>query len=271
MVKCNYPKDNLAPWDSYFLQKRDDFMHIAICDDNIADRKQMERLLSRESDKRLSSTGNLYIDSYGNAKALLEATLTYDAYYIDMCRTEGITGMDMVMALTEKGILSPMILCCSDINYRELTLPENILSQGNISYLDKPLKVPELSESIDRALEIKKQAPVLIELRDEKQTYYISEEDFFYAVEDEFHVWVTLTDGRKIQIADSALNLFAQIEGHPVFVAPSDKTIINCRHISKLKFRKAIMSDGTGFKIHKDCMPYVKEMYTQLHNESHPQ
>ena len=28
-------------------------MHIAICDDNIADRKHLERLLSRESDKRM--------------------------------------------------------------------------------------------------------------------------------------------------------------------------------------------------------------------------
>ena len=27
-------------------------MHIAICDDNIADRKQTERLLGRESDRR---------------------------------------------------------------------------------------------------------------------------------------------------------------------------------------------------------------------------
>ena len=32
-------------------------MHIAICDDNVADRKQLERLLCRESDKRKADTG----------------------------------------------------------------------------------------------------------------------------------------------------------------------------------------------------------------------
>lgn len=268
MVKYNYPKDSFIPSDSYFLQ-RDGYMHIAICDDNMADRKQMERLLARESDKRISTTGNLYIDSYGNAKALLEATLTYDAYYIDMCQTEGVTGMDMVAALTEKGIHSPMIMCCSEINYREQNFPENILIQGNISFLDKPIKVSELSESIDHALEIKKHTPTLIELRDEKQTYYITEEELLYGIEVGFHVMVTLTHGRKIQIATSALNFFAQIESYPVFVAPTDKTIINCRYISKLGFRKAIMTDGTSFKVHKDCMPYVKEMYAQFYNDSH--
>ena len=41
-------------------------MHIAICDDNIADRKHLERLLSRESDKRQGTPNLLYVDSYGD-------------------------------------------------------------------------------------------------------------------------------------------------------------------------------------------------------------
>lgn len=32
-------------------------MHIAVCDDNVADRKQLERLLGRESDSRKADTG----------------------------------------------------------------------------------------------------------------------------------------------------------------------------------------------------------------------
>ena len=45
-------------------------MHIAICDDNIADRKQLERLLKRESDKRKAKTGLLFADSFGNCRIL---------------------------------------------------------------------------------------------------------------------------------------------------------------------------------------------------------
>ena len=42
-------------------------MHIAVFDDNIADRKQTERLLKRQSD-RYQNEGkeHFYIDSYGN-------------------------------------------------------------------------------------------------------------------------------------------------------------------------------------------------------------
>ena len=57
-------------------------MHIAICDDHIADRKQMERLLSRESDRRIKTTGNLYIDSFGSVSALLHAPMIYNLFFI---------------------------------------------------------------------------------------------------------------------------------------------------------------------------------------------
>ena len=86
-------------------------MHIAICDDNVADRKQLERLLKRESDKRASTTGILYADSYGNASALLANPMQYDAFYIDVCKTEGITGNEIVRQLLAKGVNSPIVLC----------------------------------------------------------------------------------------------------------------------------------------------------------------
>ena len=47
-------------------------MHVAICDDNVADRKHLERLLSRESDKRAGTTNILYIDSYGDKDYFLK-------------------------------------------------------------------------------------------------------------------------------------------------------------------------------------------------------
>ena len=58
-------------------------MHIAICDDIIADRKQLERLLSRESDRRIKTTGNLYLESFGGIAALTHATMINDLFVID--------------------------------------------------------------------------------------------------------------------------------------------------------------------------------------------
>ena len=58
-------------------------MHIAICDDNIADRKQLERLLKRESDKRAGTTGSFYTDSFGNCEILAINNMLYDLFFID--------------------------------------------------------------------------------------------------------------------------------------------------------------------------------------------
>ena len=59
-------------------------MHLAICDDHMADRKQMERLLGRESDRRLNTTGVLYVDSFGSKESILTTPMIYDAIFMDM-------------------------------------------------------------------------------------------------------------------------------------------------------------------------------------------
>lgn len=236
-------------------------MHIAICDDNTADRHQMERLLKRESDKRASSTGILYIDSFGNCDALLANPMRYDAYYIDICKSETVTGADVVTKLTEKGVNEPIILCCSDIDYRKQSLPENVI------FLDKPIKTDELSESIDHALFIKSQAIPQIELRDDKDTYYVTEPDILYAVETKQHVTVTLADGRQIMILTDVANFFEQVEQYDSFFAPTGKVIINGRHINSLEKRKATMVDGMVFKIHRDCMGYAKKIFEEFHTQ----
>ena len=37
-------------------------MHVAICDDNVADRKHLERLLSREADKKAGTSDNIFVN-----------------------------------------------------------------------------------------------------------------------------------------------------------------------------------------------------------------
>lgn len=230
-------------------------MHIAICDDNIADRHQMERLLKRESDRRSTTTGILYIDSYGNSDALLANPMRYDAYYIDVCKTEGITGIDLATNLSQAGIQAPVILCCSDINYKEQFLPEQI---QNVVFLDKPIKPEELSNTLDYALEIKSKAIPQIELREDQNTFYVTEPEILYAVEDGRYVIVTLTNGQKVNVVSDINNFFAHLEHYPTFFASSAKAIINGRHIQKIDRRKAIMADGTVFKIHRSCLGYAK-------------
>lgn len=239
-------------------------MHIAICDDNVADRKQLERLLKRESDKRATTTGILYADSFGNAAALLANPMQYNVFYIDMCKTDDTNGVEIANALIAKGVHAPIVMCCSDMNYREHSFPDNVI------FLDKPIRVNELSDSIDHALEIMSHAESLIELRENTDTIYVTEPDILYAVENGPILTVTLTDGRQINIATSAINFYSQVEHYPAFVAPSFKTVLNCRYIQKLFMRKATMTDGATFAIHKECMPYTKRMMAEFSNQNNP-
>lgn len=231
-------------------------MHIAVCDDNVADRKQFERLIKRESDRRAAAGGKtLFADLFGNADSLLANPMQYDVFYIDVCKTPGISVGQIVQTLYEKGVRVPVILCCSDIDYRSLSLP------GDISYLNKPIHPDALSATVEHALAVKAAAVPHIELRDEKDTYYVTEPDILYAVENGLLVDIYLADGRTIHVLDNALNLFGQWESFPTFLMPSAKAVLNGRYIKTLRFRRATMSDGHVFTVSRDSLSYAKTIF----------
>lgn len=237
-------------------------MHVAICDDNGADRKQMERLLKRESDRRAATSGVLYVDSFGNAQSMLSNALTYDVFYIDVCRTPGVTVAWIVEELAKKGSRAPVVLCCSEINYREQTFPNNVF------FLDKAIKVSELSESIDRALEIKEAAPSVLELRDETGTIYVTEDEILYAVTKGRAILVTLTGGRTKQVRTDLYNLYSQwAANHDCFLPPTNHFILNCNHIAKLGAIRVTMDDGKTFLLSRTYHEYAEIIIAHLKGE----
>lgn len=235
-------------------------MHIAVCDDNVADRKQFERLIRREADRRAAQEVVLFANFFGNADALLSNPMQYDIFYIDLCRTPGTDAAEVVRALVQKGIQVPVVMCCSEIDYRQLSLP------GEVLFLDKPIRQEELSSTIGHALEISMQAVSRIELRDENNTYYVTEEEILYAIQDGLMIDIFLSDGRVIHTLDNAINLFSQLEAFPSFLVPTPKVLINGRHISGFKFHRVVMSDGRVLKIASECLAYAREMYSAYHH-----
>lgn len=236
-------------------------MHIALCDDNVADRKQFERLTKRESDKRAASTGIIYVNSFGNAETLLHNPMQYDAFYIDVCQTEGITGQDIAHKLIEQGVNAPIILCCSKINYRELKFPENVF------FLDKPLVVAEFATSLDRVQEIASAREHLIELRVENHTQYVREADILYALQRGMMLDIQMTDGSTITILDTAINFFRQAESHKSFFRPTANVVINGRHLAEIKLFHVVMTDGKSLPLSHSCKSYAKKMYDEFHGK----
>lgn len=237
-------------------------MHIAVCDDNVADRKQMERLLARESDRRSRENGLLYTDSFGNASALLHNPMQYDIFFLDVCRTEGVTVQEIVAGLLSAGVKVPIYLCCSEIDYRQYPFPENIF------FIDKAIRVAELTLAIDRAAEYKQNAVPLLELRLEDETLYVTEEEILYAVaHDGKHVAVTLTDQRKVLMTTSIENLYGQWEKQETMVNPTRKLILNARHVASCRPLKVTMTDGTVFTVGGKYQKYIIYIQEKLSNQ----
>ncbi len=216
-------------------------MHVAVCDDNVADRKQMERLLGRESDRRAKLTEGLYIDSYGNENALLRSPMQYDIFYIDMCKSEETTGTKIAKKLCDIGVQVPIYMCCSDMDYRQESFPDNVF------FIDKPIKVDHLIASLDKAYEWKQNAVPRIELRDDTETYYITPEDILYSIGAGKHAQVYLQDGRIIQVTSGTENLYSQWMHHKVFHLLSGKIIINRLHVAHTGLLSVTMKDGRRF------------------------
>lgn len=237
-------------------------MHIAICNDNIADRKQLERLLKRESDKRASCFGNLYTDSYGNPKALLKNPMQYDVFFIDITNTEGISSMDVANSLMALGSKSPVILCCSDTDYPKSSLPDQVL------FLNKPIVPEELSKILDEAQIIKDSSAPLIELREDKRTYYVTEPEILYARKKNRCLIITLTDGRTVRCDMTAFNLLTLLENYPTFFSPTSRSVVNGRHIVNIHFTKITMTDGTCFHALGPVIFYAKRIYNEF-KENH--
>ena len=234
-------------------------MHIALYDDNVADRKQFERLAKRESDRRAASDGILFVDSFGSADSLLANPRQYDAFFLDVCHTPGVTGFDLVTSLLSLGINTPIVMCCSETDYRQRLFPKHVL------FLEKPIKVAEFTSCLDTVQQKLSSKEPLIEIRNDGKTIYVKEAEIIYAVEKGGLLEITLTDNRTFTLMETAKNFFSQLESWPTFFCPGKKTVLNGRYIVALKWNKVIACDGKRFTVSWSCLPFARAMYQKFH------
>lgn len=223
-------------------------MHIAICDDHIAERKQTERLLSRESDRRKAITGVFYVHSYGHEDALLTTPMQYNLFLIDMVNGE-INGLQLALILCQSGITAPIYLCVSAIDYRKAYL-QLYKPPENIYFIDKPLKVAELTKVIDQALFMQTTIMPTIELRTENETLYLNESEIISAKSgSSYYTNVYLTNARVVRISGDPANLYSQIGNSPTFYPLSNKAFVNLSHIDKCSISKLLLSNNQTFNL----------------------
>lgn len=211
-------------------------VYLAICDNNIADRKQLERLLMREKDRRLADNYDvLYIDSFGSEDALMATPVKYDMFFIDV--TEGAqTGMEIAKKLRQRGIDAPVVLCESTINYSSyVNAPENII------YIEKPVNKGQVSHLVDVSLEWARRKIPLVEARCQNETRFIKHTELIRAIPlDSFVTRLCLESGEYLDISDSVLALEKQLRSYGCFIK-CRKDLVNVFHITA--------SVGNGFRL----------------------
>lgn len=236
-------------------------IYIAICDDNIADRKQTERLLEREKDKRLKENNDvLYIDSFGSDEALLHTTSRYDIFIIDLTNST-VNGMDLAVTLRSKGIIAPIILSSSLLDYSSF---DNI--PDNITCINKPINKNTISQIVDIALDYADKKIPLIKVNTNEETFYIKHTELIKAVEKaKFITTLTLADGRNVEIGESFESFIRICQPYNCFIR-CGKWLVNLMHIKSSDKNGFCLSDGEYVKYPLINRNKIITAYMSYHN-----
>lgn len=201
-------------------------IYIAICDNNAADRKQLERLLKREKDKRLMESSDvLYIDSFGSEEALLTTPVKYDVFFIDI--TEGASnGMDIAKKLRQRDIIAPIVLCESTISYTSyVNAPEELI------FIEKPISSGQVSHLVDVALDWNSRKIPLVEVKCQSETRFIKYDELVRAIPtDRYSARLCLANGEFLDMTDSVDSLAGQCQVYGCFIR-CKKDLVNICHI----------------------------------------
>ena len=223
-------------------------MHIAVCDDNIADRKQTERLLGRQSDRVFKETGErIYIDSYGNVPAFLHYPQMYDGLFVDMVQ-EDPKGLEVARLLIKAGVTRPIILLSSSVDYKK-EYEESDFRADNIYFMNKPIRVAEITAMVDEIKRAQGTPIKALELRGTEGTVYARENDIVCGKKIGPELIIYLQDGNEVHLITDIYNFYEECIIFPQICPVSDKALININHILKKSMFNVTMDNNMTFNI----------------------
>lgn len=214
-------------------------MYIAVLADNIADRKQTERLLGRANDVLANETGTLYIDSYGDAQSLMRAPMKYELFFLDIYGAED-HGRSVIDALKSANVPGKIALVLpEDIPFSYQNAIEGLLT------IQKPLIATTLHQLIKDAHKEQLQTVVpKVEIRSENETYYVPLEQIIYAQEINHFVYVHLDNGSTLTMLGEIRDFYRWVNNHKEFVHIKKDTVLNLNHVISSSKKEYHMSNG---------------------------
>lgn len=157
-------------------------MYIAVIADNIAERKQTERMLGRANLALSGELGTLYIDSYGDEDAFMHACMKYEWFIIDFDHDykHSLAVADKLKESAAPGLIA---IC----KYEEDPFLHEF-AEHNVYTLEKPLRTEPLHQmirEIHTVIEKQKASRTILEIRGKSETRYIDKNEIVYARYDE--------------------------------------------------------------------------------------
>ncbi len=213
-------------------------LYIAVLDENPADRKQSERLLTRESARRNELGQVIYTDIYGSENAMMPFAEKYDLFFIDV--TTPRDGMMVAVTLRKNNISAPIVLCSGTIHYAE-----KYHNSEDMLYRTKPLQARDYASIIDLAIAAKEKKPEKVELRNENGTIYVPPAEILYGREKDGYVAVALKGDRSFHFLGDLIAFENLIDSSTVsFLETSKNTVINMAEVVSSQGNSFRMSDG---------------------------
>ena len=105
--------------------------------------------------------------------------MSYDLFFRDLTNGNA-DGLTIALKLREMGVTAPIVLCSSNINY--LSQISSTEETADFMHLNKPILTTELCVTLDKAISMQQNRIPTIELRSEKDTQYVQEDDIVYAL-----------------------------------------------------------------------------------------
>lgn len=218
-------------------------MHVAICDDNVADRRHLERLLSRESDKRAGTPNILYVDSYGDQEHFLRNPLKYNLIFMDMCSEPGIVE-EIIRRLEEMGYHAPLVLYSSKYDYTTIpNLPAYVVHASK-PYVPEPL--PDFLRLGDANV---RGTVVTIQFHQDASLIHIPKNDIMYALPSGEAYRVCLTDGSCARIEEEISMLRQLLTPFHEFRLVQKDCFVNFKYVSSVMPLAIVMQDYREFSI----------------------
>ncbi len=218
-------------------------MHIAICDDNVADRKHLERLLSRESDKRAGTPNILYVDSYGEKMHFLANPLKYNLIFMDMSSEPGIVEF-IIEHLNEMGYHAPLVLYSDKIDYTAIpNLPDYVV-HAQKPYIPDPL--PEFLALGDANVT---GHVITVSVHTNKVLSHVPKYKIMYALGENNTCSLYLTDGTSIAVDEKVEDLRQIFEPFEEFARVNKSSIANFKYVSAVVPGTLVMQDYKELKI----------------------